>query len=102
MKKHVTRRFRRPSTDVEFFPINESIGFYVEQNYGDTGKLLTRSTYLSDDMLTLTNETVFDSEESYNEWRTDATMTAFWEKRKEWNDSNGILSVDKTIADIHD
>lgn len=102
MKKHVIRRFKRPNTNVEFFPINENIGFYVETTYADTGKLLTRSTYLSDDLLILTNETVFDSEQSYLTWQTDTTLEAFWQLRKTWNFNNSIIDIEKTVSDIPD
>jgi hypothetical protein len=102
MKKHVIRKFKRPNTNVEFFPINENIGFYVETTYADTGKLLTRSTYLSDDLLILTNETVFDSEQSYLMWQTDTTLEAFWQQRKAWNFDNSIIDVEKTVSDIPD
>lgn len=102
MKKHVIRKLKRPSTLVEFFPINESIGFHVETTFGDTGKLIQRSAYLSDDLLTLTNESIFDSEQSYFEFQNDAELLAYFALRRQWNRDHGIIDIEKTVTDYLD
>jgi hypothetical protein len=93
----------RPTTDVEFFSVNDSQHEAFRTNWGTkyllTGKVMLAEIDLSSDKLTQTIVHAWDSEESFKESIADPVVIDFVAKREEYNNAHGITSsrTGKTI-----
>jgi len=71
-----TVTYTRPSTSVSFYPSirNSAVWNYITETYIDTGKIISTSATVSDDGLTKTLVTIFDSEQSRNQLVNDTII----------------------------
>jgi len=72
----VTRTQVRPNTSVEFFgqdnsAITPEAIAHMRENYITTGKQINSDRIVSEDGLTLTVATIWQSEEAFNDYRND-------------------------------
>jgi uncharacterized protein (DUF779 family) len=87
----------RPKTDIPFFYQTDLIvpeyGPYLKKNYLDTGKLIKADRTLSEDQLTLTLETVWESQNAFAEYFTDSfCVENFLKISTEYEQLNDIKS----------
>jgi hypothetical protein len=99
----IQRTQTRPNTNVKFFQ-----GMYPEDivtskqtiaKFLGEGKLLSESSSFSADKLTYSYSALWSSLADYEEFLSDPTLKAIWEKRNNYNNANGITStITKLIA----
>lgn len=92
----VTRQQTRPNTSVEFFGpdnpvITEETKTYVRENYVITGKQLNSERSVTEDGLTLTMQTIYQSEEAFEEYKNDQFLIEnLISKSAAYCEANGI------------
>lgn len=90
-----TVTYTRPSTSVSFYPPirNSVIWNYITETYIDTGKIISNSDSFSPDGLTRTSVTIFDSEQSRDQYVNDTTVQSskFVTNRRIYHDKTDIL-----------
>jgi hypothetical protein len=92
----------RPSADIPFFYqtklVRPEYGPYLKANYIDTGKLVKFDRTISEDQLTITSMTEWESKEAFIEYITDPfCIENFLKISTEYEQLNGITS--KSISD---
>lgn len=90
----VTRTQVRPNTSVEFFGQDNSAiapetGTYIRETYVITGKQVNVERSVSEDGLTLTIQTMYQSEEVFNEYRNDQFVI------------DNIINISKTYCEAN-
>lgn len=87
----------RPSTDIPFFfespLVRKEYGPYLKTNYIDTGKLITVVREMSEDKLSITLTTVWESQEAFAEYYSDPfCIENFLKISTEYDQTHGITS----------
>jgi hypothetical protein len=97
----VIRKQTRPNTGVPFWQgqnsplLTAEFMTYYAEKFMSTGKFINADTTISNDGLELTTETLWDSEESYNEYTSDETCIAqFINLANNHFETNGITSTE--------
>ena len=71
----IVRTQTRPSTDIPFFYqtslVRPDYGAYLKKNYIDTGKLIKFERTMTEDQLTITATTVWESQEAFSKYFSD-------------------------------
>jgi hypothetical protein len=72
----VTRQQIRPNTSVEFFGLEQAgmtpeVMTYMRETYVTSGKQISTERSVSEDGLTLTIQTIYQSEEVFEEYKND-------------------------------
>jgi hypothetical protein len=68
--------------------------------YRMSGKIIFSDSISEDNDLSIKFTMTFDSEESYQEYDNDPILTPYWEYRKEYNDSVGIIMGPKILTTV--
>jgi hypothetical protein len=87
----VTITMTRPTVDTNFtdgFP--EAIKEYIQDEFIETGKLISKDVDFSDDKLTKTITRIFKSEEDFNSWVNDSTIDGHRQARNSQAAAVGI------------
>ena len=97
MPMTLTRIQTRPSVDIPFFfetnLVSKEYEEYLRKNYRDTGKILGFDRKMSPDKLTITTNTVWESQEAFAEFYTDPIcMEKFLKSSAEYEQTNNIIS----------
>lgn len=87
----------RPSTDIPFFfesnLVNREYGMYLKKNYIDTGKLITVDRVMSEDKLSITLTTMWESQKAFADYYSDPyCIENFLKISSEYDQLNGITS----------
>ena len=95
MSLTITRIQTRPSADIPFFfetkLVSREYGEHLKTKYKDTGKLIGGNRVMSDDKLTLTTDTVWESQEAFSEYYTDPfCIENFLKVSTEYEQANNI------------
>lgn len=92
----VKRTYQRPAANIPFFtavsPDKVAAISPTVNAYKADGRLLSETTTLSEDKLTLTYSALWASKEAYDTYKADSAMVAFWAERKAYNESKNITS----------
>lgn len=90
----------RPSTEVEFFNMRDSLLIsenskdHLQNSYIITGKIVSFVNELSEDTLSMSSTTIWDSKNSYNEFNSDPIIVeGVINVREQYRTSNGIEAV---------
>lgn len=89
----VTRTFTRPDTSVAFFDArttSDEFREYFRENYIATSKSILIHHELSSDSLVLTATSLWDTEESFNQFLNDSTCALIVQAAQTYNTTNGI------------
>ena len=95
----VIRTHIRPSVDIPFFDLRSEQGStpefkeYFRINYIDTEKNLMINSDVSTDGLELSATSIWDSEESFNDYMNDPICLPFITAAREYLSSNGITET---------
>ena len=81
--------YKRPSTDVAWGKPSKDYEDYVEMTYDDTGNRLS-GVEEGEDTLERTQTTVWKDQESFFEFKTDATVNNWLTESANNRDANGI------------
>jgi hypothetical protein len=98
----VVRKHVRPNTTIPFFNArspegsSEEFKTYFRTTYVDTGKNLIISSDVSSDGLELTATSIWDSEESFNQFMSDPMCIPVITSAQEYLVNNGITEVVET------
>lgn len=98
----VTRTFTRPSTTIPFFDARSAEGTsdqfkaYFLENYINPGKSLGITHTVSSDGLVLTAISLWDNEESYNQFMADPSCASAVSFAQQYNNDNGITELTET------
>jgi hypothetical protein len=99
----VTRAHTRPSTDISFFYPKDiaTLEFkkYFLDTYITTGKSIVIEHSHSDDNLTMTSTSMWDSVDSFNQFINDPVCNGFIGAAIEYNNNNGITET-VTATDV--
>ena len=90
----VTRVDVRPSTSVAFHAWLGVIS-HISQNF--TGKVLSRSTEVSTDLLSMTHTMIFADQSAKTAWETDPAVASKAAERQAYNSANGITETSSTV-----
>jgi hypothetical protein len=80
----------RPDTNIAFWSLTQEQQDKIKSTYDDTGKRLSKTTELLEDGLCQRVENIWDSGESYEEYKNEFRDT--WKERDIYNQEHGILS----------
>ena len=103
----ITIKLTRPSTDVEFYSVmgedDDSVAFRNHWNisYKQTSKLIFLDNLISEDQLTMTTIMLWDSQTTYDEAMADPIVSNKWALRKQHNNANGIILLDRKTETIN-
>lgn len=87
----VTVTSSRPSADVQFFVRSNELNNYMTE-LQVARKCLREVRSMSPDKLTFTYQSFWDSEESYNDYRSNNLVVSYNSDRESYNSTNGITS----------
>lgn len=93
----LTRKFNRPSTDVQWYVMPDEGNALFLTKYKDN--VLYRSKTLENNGLTLVVQVIWDSRTSYEAYNRDPDMIAYFRHRKQYNRDNSIEEVMPVIED---
>lgn len=104
MPYKVTKYIVRGSTDIPFYrdahPATPEHETWTNENFVNTGKLISKQTTLTDDNLMCIIETVWDSLESFQEFINDPyCIEQYIGPAIEYDTTNGIFS-NTTVEEI--
>ena len=99
----ITKKHTRPSVDIPFFYqtklVRPEYGSYLKANYIDTGKLVRFDRTMSEDQLTISATTVWESQEAFAEYFSDPfCVENFTKISTEYEQINGIVSSSTSDA----
>jgi len=99
----ITKKHTRPSVDIPFFYqtklVRPEYGSYLKANYIDTGKLVRFDRTMSEDQLTISTTTVWESQEAFAEYFSDPfCVENFTKISTEYEQINGIVSSSTSDA----
>lgn len=93
----VTIKFTRPTTDIEFYTLKQSTEIppelkkYFASTYVFSGKLITTDWTYSDDNLSATVMTIWNTKADFEEYVNDARMVSeYFPNRTAYHTENGI------------
>lgn len=102
----ITRVQSRPSTTVEFWDddhplVSEEFKTYKQTTYVDTGKLINKTSELSDDGLLITIVGNWQNQEAFESYYNDPRFNNEFEiPAQQYMQENGIFLVSRTIETI--
>lgn len=98
----ITRIQTRPDLDTPFFfetkLVSREYGQYLKTKYKDTGKLISFNRVISEDNLTVTSDTVWESQEAFAEFYSDPLcIEQFLKISADYEQTHGIKT--ETLGD---
>ncbi len=91
----ITRKWTRPSTDVQFWKISPEGGQLFNQKYKD--KCLYRNKTLENNDLTMVIQTIWDSAESHSLYAKDPDFAVHFAQRNQYNTENNIVTCERVV-----
>ena len=99
VKTTITWKRQTPETEWWTSIVTDSYKEYVKNTYGVTGKRLSSKLVLSKDKLSLTSETIFASQQAFEEFSSDLIIRAWANTRKEYCSKNNIQEASRIIEE---
>jgi len=90
MSIRVTSVSVRPNTNVDFWNYSAEDATHLQNTFVSTGKLVSKTSTLSNDGLTRTVVRTFATPEDFAEFKLDSVRTAGASARDAYNTANGI------------